>query len=96
MHCLGKNFVSTVLKALKPLKLNRWGLPALNETTLQSSEPWVFCGGDLGGIAHTTVESVNDGKVAAWGIHRYLQVRMKCRPNIISILVENLYLYYII
>ncbi|PVD23165.1 hypothetical protein C0Q70_16428 [Pomacea canaliculata] len=63
----------SVLKALKPLKLNHWGLPALDETTLQSSEPWVFCGGDLGGMAHTTVESVNDGKVAAWGIHRYLQ-----------------------
>ena len=39
-----------------------------------SSEPNVFCGGDLAGCANTTVESVNDGKQAAWHMHRYLQV----------------------
>ncbi len=32
-----------------------------------------FTGGDLGGVAQTTVESVNDGKQASWHIHRYLQ-----------------------
>lgn len=30
-------------------------------------------GGDIAGIAQTTVESVNDGKQASWHIHRYLQ-----------------------
>ena len=39
-----------------------------------SSEPGVFCGGDLAGESNTTVESVNDGKQAAWHIHKYLQV----------------------
>lgn len=34
----------------------------------------MFCGGDLAGAANTTVESVNDGKTAAWFIHSYLQV----------------------
>ena len=29
----------------------------------------------MGGVAQTTVESVNDGKQASWHIHRYLQVR---------------------
>jgi dihydropyrimidine dehydrogenase (NADP+) len=38
-----------------------------------SSEPGVFCGGDLAGVAETAVEAVNDGKLAAWTIHRYLQ-----------------------
>jgi len=37
------------------------------------SEPWVFCGGDLAGVAETAVEAVNDGKIGAWSIHRYLQ-----------------------
>ena len=41
---------------------------------MATSEPDVFVGGDLGGLANTTVESVNDGKQAAWYMHQYLQV----------------------
>ncbi|XP_069686941.1 dihydropyrimidine dehydrogenase [NADP(+)] isoform X1 [Periplaneta americana] len=63
----------TVVDAIAPLKLNKWGLPEVNFETMQSSEPNVFCGGDLAGVAETTVESVNDGKTAAWFIHKYLQ-----------------------
>ncbi len=33
----------------------------------------MFCGGDLAGTAETAVEAVNDGKVAAWSIHKFLQ-----------------------
>lgn len=55
--------------------MNRWGLPEVDNDTMATSEPWVFCGGDLAGIAQTTVESVNDGKTASWSIHRYLQVQ---------------------
>ena len=36
-----------------------------------SSLDWVFCGGDLAGTAETAVEAVNDGKIAAWSMHRY-------------------------
>ena len=59
---------------MAPIKLNKWGLPVLNDETMQSSEADVFCGGDLAGVAQTTVESVNDGKQASWHIHKYLQV----------------------
>ena len=62
-----------VRTALSPLKLNSHGVPEVDVNTQQSSEPWVWVGGDVGGVAVTTVESVNDGKTAAWGIHRYLQ-----------------------
>ncbi|CAD6185538.1 unnamed protein product [Caenorhabditis auriculariae] len=62
-----------VLKALEPLKMNRWGSPEVDGNTQQTSEPWVFAGGDVAGVAETTVESVNDGKMAAWSIHRYIQ-----------------------
>ena len=41
--------------------------------TMKTSEPDVFCGGDLAGVAGTTVEATNDGKVAAWSMHKYLQ-----------------------
>ena len=61
------------MSALKPLKFNSWGLPEVNDETMASSEPDVFCGGDVAGVANTTVESVNDGKHAALNIHKYLQ-----------------------
>ena len=59
---------------MEPIKFNKWSLPEVNEETMQTSEPWVFCGGDLAGVAQTTVESVNDGKQASWHLHKYLQV----------------------
>jgi dihydropyrimidine dehydrogenase (NADP+) len=64
-----------VKDAMAGVKLNRWGLPDVNNTTMQSTDnPKVFVGGDLAGVAETTVESVNDGKTAAWYMHCYLQV----------------------
>ncbi|MED6258715.1 hypothetical protein ATANTOWER_011334, partial [Ataeniobius toweri] len=62
-----------VTEAMAPVKLTRWGTPEVNTETMQTSEPWVFAGGDFAGLANTTVESVNDGKQASWHIHRYMQ-----------------------
>lgn len=64
----------TVIEALSPVPLNKWKLPEVNLTTQQTKLPQVFCGGDLAGVANTTVESVNDGKTSAWFMHCYLQV----------------------
>lgn len=67
-------FDSNVKDALFGVQLNRDGLPAINPDTMQSlSNPAVFCGGDIAGFSETTVESVNDGKTAAWYMHCYLQ-----------------------
>ena len=41
---------------------------------MATSEPGVFGGGDIAGVAATTVECVNDGKHASWSMHKYLQV----------------------
>jgi dihydropyrimidine dehydrogenase (NADP+) len=62
-----------VKEAMAPLKMNRWGTPEVDTNTMETSEPDVFCGGDLAGVAETAVEAVNDGKIAAWSIHRYIQ-----------------------
>nr|XP_008958791.2 dihydropyrimidine dehydrogenase [NADP(+)] isoform X2 [Pan paniscus] len=62
-----------VKEALSPIKFNRWGLPEVDPETMQTSEAWVFAGGDVVGLANTTVESVNDGKQASWYIHKYVQ-----------------------
>ena len=58
---------------MAPLSMNRWGTPEVDTGAMTTSEPWVFCGGDLAGVAETAVEAVNDGKIAAWSMHRYLQ-----------------------
>ncbi|XP_060088196.1 dihydropyrimidine dehydrogenase [NADP(+)] isoform X4 [Heteronotia binoei] len=62
-----------VKEALSPIKFNKWGLPEVDPECMQTSEPWVFAGGDIGGMANTTVESVNDGKQASWYMHKYIQ-----------------------
>ncbi|XP_046913747.2 dihydropyrimidine dehydrogenase su(r) [Dermatophagoides farinae] len=63
-----------VIEALYPLKINeKTGLPLVDVDAMSTSIEWVFCGGDLAGVSETTVEAVNDGKTAAWSIHRYLQ-----------------------
>ncbi|KHJ98920.1 pyridine nucleotide-disulfide oxidoreductase [Oesophagostomum dentatum] len=62
-----------VMAAMSPIKLNKRGLPEVDKSTQTTSVPWVFAGGDVAGVAETTVESVNDGKLAAWSIHKYLQ-----------------------
>ncbi|XP_053771780.1 dihydropyrimidine dehydrogenase [NADP(+)] isoform X2 [Desmodus rotundus] len=64
-----------VKEALSPIRFNKWGLPEVDPETMQTSEPWVFAGGDLVGMANTTVESVNDGKQASWFIHKYIQAQ---------------------
>ena len=60
---------------MAPLPLDKYNYPVVDLTTMSTSVPGVFCGGDLAKVASTTVESVNDGKTAAWHIHRFLQVR---------------------
>lgn len=76
-----------VIDALAPMEMNGLGVPVVDQRTMQSSVPWVFCGGDIAGVAQTTVESVNDGKTAAWSIHRYIQstlggVQLETEPSL--------------
>ncbi|KAM9487870.1 dihydropyrimidine dehydrogenase [NADP(+)] isoform 2-T2 [Clarias gariepinus] len=77
---------SKVKEAMAPIRLNRWGLPELSLESMQCSEPWVFAGGDVAGLANTSVESVNDGKQASWHIHKYLQAihgqTVSCAPKL--------------
>lgn len=54
--------------------MNSYNLPEIDPKTMQSSHHSVWAGGDVAGIAETTVESVNDGKIAAWYIHCALEV----------------------
>lgn len=62
-----------IKNAIEPVKFNKWNYPEVDPVTMCTSVQWVFAGGDIAGVAQTTVESVNDGKQASWHIHRYLQ-----------------------
>jgi len=57
--------------ALAPLQLER-GTVKVNEVMQSASAPWCFAGGDIAG-GTMTVEAANDGKMAAWGIHKWMQ-----------------------
>ncbi len=70
----------SVIKALEPMKLSSWGTAEVNPVTMETNVPGVFCGGDFAGFAQTTVESVNDGKTAAWFMHKYMQVSFMNAP----------------
>ncbi len=63
-----------VIQALEPLLIDKYNYPIVDLKTMATTETGVFCGGDLAKIASTTVESVNDGKTAAWHMHRFIQV----------------------
>lgn len=63
-----------MIDALAPVKLGDGNLPIVNNLTMKTSHNKVWCGGDLAGLAETTVEAVNDGKTAAWFIHCHLEV----------------------
>lgn len=43
---------------------------------MESTVGGVYFGGDVAGLAQTTVESVNDGKTASWSMHAYIQVEI--------------------
>ncbi|KNC80821.1 hypothetical protein SARC_06824 [Sphaeroforma arctica JP610] len=52
-----------MISAMAPIRMNKWGTPDVNADTMATSAEGVYAGGDIAGIAQTTVESVNDGKI---------------------------------
>lgn len=55
------------------LSLSRWGTFEVDETTLQTSVPWVFAAGDAVLGPQTVAKAVVQAKEAAESIHRMLQ-----------------------
>ena len=73
ISAFGSMLSVTVGNALSPASLNAWGLPVVNPETQRASAQGVWCAGDIAGVAGTTVEAANDGKVAARSMHAFLQ-----------------------
>jgi len=60
-----------VVEACAPLNVEG-GCIKVDDVTGNTEVPWIFAGGDIVGNG-TTVEAVNDGKQAAWWLHKYVQ-----------------------
>jgi glutamate synthase (NADPH/NADH) small chain len=57
----------------KELATTRWGTFEVDPQTLQTSEPWIFAGGDAVLGPQTAAKAVFQGKEAAESIRRYLE-----------------------
>ncbi len=58
---------------IKSLVLTKWGTPQAEASTLQSSLPYLFVGGDFYRGPQTVIQAIADGRRAALSIHQYLQ-----------------------
>ena len=74
ISAFGSGLFSAKIKETMPLvRLSSWGGPEMDVMKMTASEDWVFCGGDLAGVAETAVEAVNNDKIVARSMHKYLQ-----------------------
>uniref|UniRef100_A0A7S3L168 dihydropyrimidine dehydrogenase (NADP(+)) n=1 Tax=Amphora coffeiformis TaxID=265554 RepID=A0A7S3L168_9STRA len=73
VSAFGSQADPALAQALQPVAYNKWNEISVNDATGQTvDDPRVFAGGDCVG-SDTQVAATNDGKVAAWGIHCFLQ-----------------------
>jgi dihydropyrimidine dehydrogenase (NADP+) len=73
ISAFGSQVDDPVRAAAAPLTFKSDGNADIDlDRNASKAAPWLFAGGDLIGNG-TTVEAVNDGKTAAWGIHAHLQ-----------------------
>ncbi len=66
-----------VPSSLKDLKMTNWGTIVVDKDTMQSSIPNIFAGGDIVRGGATVILAMGDGRVAAAGMHKYLQEKVK-------------------
>ena len=59
-----------MIAALDGVDLDKWGCPITNDETQRTSLDGVWCAGDIAGVAQTTVEATNDGKVGKYSKRR--------------------------
>ncbi len=61
-----------VPESIPGLEISRWGTIVIDEETGMSSVPGIFAGGDIVTGAATVISAMGAGKIAARGIHKYL------------------------
>jgi len=63
--------------SLPDLKVTRWGTIVVDEETMQSSVPDLFAGGDIVRGGATVILAMGDGRIAASGMHKYIQEKIQ-------------------
>ena len=66
------------------LKISRWGTITIDWSTMMTSLPGVFAGGDIVRGASLVVWGVRDGRDAAAAMHRYLEARASEPANALA------------
>jgi dihydropyrimidine dehydrogenase (NADP+) len=75
ISAFGSKVPDSLTSAMAPMKLTSAGKADVDlDTGLARGTDWLFAGGDTVGSG-TTVEAVNDGKTAAWFIHKAVQAK---------------------
>lgn len=64
-------------KSLPGLKITKWGTIEVNPESMQSSIPEIFAGGDIVRGGATVILAMGDGRMAAAGMHEYIQKTLK-------------------
>lgn len=72
ISAFGSGVDKEIAEAFAPLSVEA-GFVKVDDVTGATDTPWIFAGGDVNGTSGTTVEAANDGKQAAWWMHKYLQ-----------------------
>jgi len=65
-----------VTRATPSLETNKWGNIVADEQTGATSMPGVFAGGDVVTGAATVIKAMSAGKIAAKGIHEFIQLKV--------------------
>jgi glutamate synthase (NADPH/NADH) small chain len=59
-------------QTMPELETTKWGTIVVDESTMQTSVPGVFAGGDIVSGAATVILAMGQGRIAASSIHKYL------------------------
>lgn len=72
ISAFGSGVDKAIADAFAPLSVEA-GFVKVDDVTGATEVAGVFAGGDINGTSGTTVEAANDGKQAAWWMHKHLQ-----------------------
>lgn len=88
ISAFGSDVDPAIVGAIEPVRLNRWNEIDVNDvgqtSTTSGGDARIFAGGDIIG-SETQVAAANDGKMAAYGIHKFLQGESDAAPPMTSL-----------
>jgi formate dehydrogenase major subunit len=78
---IGQQVNTSFISKDKECKLEKWGTVVVDQDTLQTSIPGIFAGGDVVTGPLTAINSIAQGKIAAYSIDEYLRTGVVKKKN---------------